>query len=49
MDKKLIIEYDKIGDFLFIEICAPYAEQDSECIDDDIVSRFNLTTGDLEV
>ena len=48
MGEKLIIRYDKIGDFLFIELCHPYAEQDSDMIDDAVVARFNLTTGEME-
>ena len=48
MGEKLIIRYDKIGDFLFIELCRPYAEQDSDMVDDAVVARFNLTTGDME-
>ena len=48
MGEKLIIRYDKIGSFLFIELCRPYAEQDSDMIDDAVVARFNLTTGEME-
>ena len=48
MGEKLIIRYDKIGDFLFIEVCHPYAEQDSNEIDDAVVARFNLGTGEME-
>ena len=48
MGENLIIRYDRIGGFLFIELCHPYAEQDSDMIDDAVVARFNLTTGEME-
>ena len=48
MGEKLIIRYDQIGSFLFIEVCSPYAQQDSDMIDDAVVARFNLKTGELE-
>ena len=48
MGEKLIIKYDEIGSFLFLEVCHPYAEQDSDMIDDAVVARFNLKTGELE-
>ena len=48
MGEKLIIRYDQIGSFLFIEVCSPYAQQDSDEIDDAVVARFNLKTGELE-
>ena len=48
MGEKLIIRYDEIGSFLFLEVCAPYAQQDSNEIDDAVVARFNLETGEME-
>ncbi len=48
MGEKLIIRYDEIGSFLFLEVCHPYAEQDSDMIDDAVVARFNLKTGEME-
>ena len=48
MGEKLIIRYDQIGSFLFIEVCSPYAQQDSNEIDDAVLGRFNLKTGELE-
>ena len=48
MGEKLIIRYDQIGSFLFIEVCSPYAQQDSDEIDDAVLGRFNLKTGELE-
>ena len=40
MGEKLIIRYDQIGSFLFLEVCSPYAQQDSDMIDDAVVARF---------
>ena len=48
MDERLRISYDKIGDLLFIDVCPTYAEQDSNEIDESVVARFNLTTGNIE-
>ena len=48
MGETLTIEYDKIGDFLFIDLCRPYAEQDSDEIGESLVARFNLETGEIE-
>ena len=48
MDEKLIISYDKIGSFLFLELCPPYAEQDSDLLEDAVVVRYNPKTGALE-
>ena len=48
MAEKLMISYDSIGDILYIEKYPPYAEQESDLLDDDIVARYNPTTGDLE-
>jgi uncharacterized protein YuzE len=48
MGKKLTFEYDKIGDILYIQSVEPYAEQESDELDDEIVARYNPVTGDLE-
>ena len=48
MEQKLRFEYDKIGDIMYIEKCPPYAEQDSDELDDFIVVRTNPKTGDVE-
>ena len=48
MDEKLIIKYDKIRSFLFLDRCLPYAEQDSDMLDDAVIVRFNPKTGALE-
>ena len=48
MGKKLTFRYDKVGDILTIETCPPYAEQESDELDDEIVARTNPRTGELE-
>ena len=48
MGETLTIEYDKIGDILFIDECRPYAEQDSNEIGESLLARFNLETGEIE-
>jgi hypothetical protein len=48
VDPKLTIEYDQVGDILYINKVAPYPEQESDCIGDEVVARFNPTTGEIE-
>ncbi len=48
MGEKLTIRYDSSDDILYIDTRPPYAEQDSEEIDDQIVARFNPTTKEIE-
>lgn len=48
MDGKLIFEYDRQGDILYIGTRAPYAEQESEELGDGIVARLNPATGGIE-
>ena len=48
MDEKLIIKYDKIRSFLFLDLCPPYAEQDSDMLDDAVITCANPETGALE-
>lgn len=48
MGKKLTFRYDEIGDILYIDRVKPYAEQDSEMLEDEVVARFNPKTGEIE-
>jgi len=48
MAAKLKFEYDREGEILYINKCAPYAEQESEELGDDVVVRLNPQTGDIE-
>ena len=48
MEKKLTFQYDREGDILHIDKCAPYADQDSEEIGDGVIARLNRDTGEIE-
>jgi uncharacterized protein YuzE len=48
MEKNLTFRYDKVGDILYIDVCSPYPEQESEEIGDEIVARLNPTSGQVE-
>ena len=48
MAEKLTFHYDREGDILYIDKLAPYAEQESEEIGDDIIARLNPTSGAVE-
>jgi hypothetical protein len=48
MTAKLTLRYDKVGDILYIDKCAPYAEQDSEEIGDEIAVRLNPKSREVE-
>jgi len=48
MAAKLTLEYDRVGDILYITSCRPYAEQESDEIDDGVIARSNPDTGNIE-
>ena len=48
METKLIFKYDRKGDILYINKRAPYPEQESEEMGDDIIARINPETGEVE-
>jgi uncharacterized protein YuzE len=48
MDARLTFKYDREGDILHIDKCAPYAEQESQELGDDVVARLNPSTGEIE-
>ncbi|MEO0406846.1 MAG: DUF2283 domain-containing protein [Cyanobacteria bacterium P01_A01_bin.135] len=48
METNLTFRYDKVGDILYVDVCAPYAEQESEEIGDEIVARLNPESGAIE-
>jgi hypothetical protein len=39
---------DREADILRIDKCAPYAEQESEELGDEVIARLNPTTGEVE-
>ena len=48
MGTNLTFQYDRDADILYVNTCAPYPEQESEELDDEIIARFNPDTGDIE-
>ncbi|MEO8726117.1 MAG: DUF2283 domain-containing protein [Acidobacteriaceae bacterium] len=48
MDTHLKFELDREADILYINRCAPYAEQESEELGDDVVVRLNPETREIE-
>jgi hypothetical protein len=44
----LTFTYDEAGDILYIDAVAPYAEQESDEIAENVVARFNPKTGAVE-
>jgi uncharacterized protein YuzE len=48
MEATLSFKYDREGDILYIDKVAPYAEQDTEELGDDVIARMNPTTGEIE-
>ena len=48
MGAKLTFKYDRQADILHIDKCAPYAEQESEELPDEIIARLNPHTGQVE-
>jgi uncharacterized protein YuzE len=48
MAEKMIFKYDREADILYINKGAPYPEQESEELGDDVIARFNPDTGDVE-
>ncbi|MBI2908727.1 MAG: DUF2283 domain-containing protein [Chloroflexi bacterium] len=48
MAEKLTFRYDREADILYIDKRAPYPEQDSEELGDEIIARLNPETGEVE-
>ena len=48
MGPKLTFKYDRDGDILHIDKCAPYPEQESEELGDVVIVRLNPGTGEIE-
>jgi len=48
MGAKLRFEYDRDADILHIDKCAPYAQQRSEELGDDVIARLNPESGEIE-
>lgn len=48
MAQKLTFQYDREGDTLYINTVAPYAEQESEELGDEVIARLNPQTRKVE-
>ena len=48
MGTNLKFRYDREADILHIDKCAPYANQSSEEIGDEVIARINPDTDDVE-
>ncbi len=48
MEQRLTFEYDREADILYVNTVAPYPEQESEELDDEIIVRLNPQTGQIE-
>jgi uncharacterized protein YuzE len=48
VDAKLTFQYDREADILYINKRAPYPEQESEELGDEVIARLNPTTGEIE-
>ncbi|HXF63369.1 MAG TPA: DUF2283 domain-containing protein [Caldilineaceae bacterium] len=48
MEAQLIVEYDRVGDILYLGKTTPYPEQETEELDYGIVARLNPTTNEVE-
>ena len=48
MEAFLTFKYDREADILYINTRPPYPEQESEELGDEVISRLNPTTGEIE-
>jgi uncharacterized protein YuzE len=48
MAQALIFQYDRESDILYINTVAPYADQKSEELGDEVIARLNPNTGQIE-
>jgi uncharacterized protein YuzE len=48
MAAKLAFKYDREADVLYVGTCAPYPEQESEELGNEVVARLNPRTGEIE-
>jgi uncharacterized protein YuzE len=48
MAQRLIFQYDREADILYINTVTPYAAQESEELGDEIIARLNPQTGKIE-
>ena len=48
MEAMLSLKYDREADILYINKCAPYAEQESEELGEEVIARINPRTEEVE-
>jgi hypothetical protein len=48
VEAKLTFKHDREAEILHIDKCAPYPQQESEELGDDVVARLNPRTGEIE-
>lgn len=48
MAQKLTFTYNREADILYIDKAAPYKEQESEELGDDVIARLNPASGEIE-
>ncbi len=48
MEAKLSFRYDREADILRVDKCAPYPDQESEELGDDVIARLNPNSGEIE-
>ena len=48
MEEKLSFRYDREADILYIDICSPYPEQESEELGDEVIARLSPDNGEVE-
>ncbi len=48
MNSELTFRYDQVGDILYLYQCPPYADQEVEHLDDEILVRLNPETEAIE-
>jgi len=48
MEAKLMFQYDREGDILYINKRPPYPEQESEELTDEVIARLNPKTKEIE-
>ena len=48
MEAMLSLKYDREADILYINKRAPYAEQESEELGEEVIARINPRTGEVE-
>lgn len=48
INRQLDFKYDRSADILYMDRCIPYAEQESEELEDGVIVRLNPRNGEVE-